>query len=379
MSDTLNQKPTILAIDDKPEQLRSGMKAVLQPDVDVEVLHPADIDADDLTAVDLILVDYRLDDWIDWDREPASQRIQTGFALAPILQQIIESASPDGYTSVALHTGHLGDASGNPSLSHKQHLVATLRGFDWVFDKQDAERFGQMRLLASAARRLHGRWPSDLASSEKRVQDLLDLAEDTPWFMPCWEDIQGCHPPLHQLSKGASRSLFPRWLIQEILPYPCFLWDEHAVAARLHLSVCELRRVLSTDNALAGELQSREYRGILAGFFGRQWWRGAIEQYFWNLSGGSSGDMTQLDRSLREMSGIDLRISEIRSPVVHLDADLRPAGIASAADVVRLWPDHWPTFADTAWARTVDVTRDPTLAAMLDPFETYRIPTDNGD
>ena len=369
------EKTVILAVDDKPDDLRSTMLAGLNGRARVEVLHPSDIEQEHLDKANLVLVDYKLDDWPERNKQSTPFKIETGLALATVLR---EMTGKDRFTAIALHTGLLTEARDRIRLPHASHVLARLNNLEWVFAKDDENRFDQMVLLAGATQRLNRKWPTDHSESKARALELLSLNENVEWSDRCWQDVRECQPPIFEMVGEAHGGLFIRWLLHQILPYPCFLWDAHSVAARLRLSVDDFRRVALSGNRLAEELKALKYCGILAGFLGDRWWRSAVEDYAWELVDGSAGDADQLRTSLSERAGEKLQLSDIAHPIVCLDADFQPKNeFSSPSNAVKLRPDHWPAYADAAWMEIDTVRPSPRLMALVDPLDEYRVLPDS--
>ena len=175
------------------------------------------------------------------------------------------------------------------------------------------------------------------------------------------------------MAGNAHGVFFLRWLLHQILPYPCFLWDKHWVAARFRMDVEDLEHLIGSQTALARDLDRMRYTGVLAEFLGPRWWRTAIEDYAWELAGESSGKPGEFERRVREKAGEDVELVLPRDPVVCLGQDLRPSGVASPQDAVRLRPDYWPPFADAAWMKIETIKDDQDLMAMIEPLDQYRV------
>ena len=209
--------------------------------------------------------------------------------------------------------------------------------------------------------------------STSRVRRLLALNKKHKWFDRCWREVRECRVPIHELSEGGHGILFVRWLLHQILPYPSFLWAEDWVAARLQISVMALREVISGDSPLARDLLSMRYSGILAGFLGDRWWRGALEDYVWRLTSNRSTEGRSLRIALADRAKMDLDHIDPEATVVGLDANWEPTGsFLSPTNAVSLRPDHWPAFADSAWVDFQTVRNDPRLMALVDPLDSYR-------
>ena len=325
-------------------------------------------------------MDYRLDDWEERDHQTVAFDVRTGMALAAVLREIADGETPGRLTAIALHTGHLGDASGRIRRPHSSHVVARLNNLEWVFEKSDNRPdpglYRPVGQLAHAVQRLQGDWPADSSASEARTRELLNANEDAEWSARAWREVRECQPPVYELGGGPHGVLFLRWLLHQVLPYPCFLWSVEWVAARLRIPVEDLVRLIASDCDLARDLERLKYTGILDGFLGDRWWRTAIEDYVWELGGESAGGPSEFEDRVREKAGEDLELVKPRDPVVCLDRDFQPRGVASPQHAVRVRPDYWPPFADSAWMTVEAVSGDPELRAMVEPLDQYRVEPD---
>ena len=372
------EKPSILVIDDESGDLRFQLDLGLADRVTANVIHPRDVEMSDLESADLVLVDYRLDSWPERDEQPVSLNPATGMALAVVLREQVDRSQEDKLTAFALHTGRLGEIQGRFSSATAQHVLARLNNLEWVFSKSESRRYEQMVLLADAIRQLPSQWPGDSYGSTSVVRQLLVMDENDETFERCWRDVRECRAPVHELTAGGHGILFIRWLLHQVMPYPSFLWAEHWVAARLRISVGALREVLAGNSNLARALESRRYSGILAGFLGDRWWRGALEDYVWELAGGHGAEHHRLREALTERAGMDLDPIDSNPAVVCVDRELQPTGqFLSPMTAVPLRPDHWPPFADSAWMDVETVRDDPDLLSMVDPLDRHRVVSDD--
>ena len=369
-------RPVILVVDDEADKLRSGLELRLEGEAQVMVWHPQGVGREDLGRAHLVLMDYRLDDWPEREAQPAAFNIRNGLALATVLREAADARANGRLTAVALHTGHLSDVSGRIKPTHSRHVVARLNNLEWVFEKSDPDRYQGMVQLARAAQRLQGDWPVDPSASEKRARELLKLDNRTDWAERAWRDVRECQPPVYELGGGHYGVLFLRWLLHQILPYPSFLWNVNWVAARLRLRVDDLERLMKSDRGLARDMEKFKYTGMLAGFLGDRWWRTSVEDYAWELAGESSGRSGEFEDRLREKAGEAVELVKVRDPVVCLDEELRPRGVASPIDAVRVRPDYGPPFADAAWMKVQAVKGDRELMALVEPLDQYRVDPD---
>ena len=341
------------------------------------VFHPQDIDISDLESADIVLVDYRLNKWSERDAQVVSLSPTNGIALAVVLRERVDKAKKNKLTAFALHTGHIEDIQGRLPLSTTQHVRAQLNNLEWVFRKEDPHLYDQMLLLADAVRQLPAQWPEDSDGSASMVQKFLNIDENSVSFERCWRNVKDCRVPVEELFMRGRSILFIRWLLHQILPYPCFLWAKHWVAARLGISIESLREVLEGDSDLAKDLKAMRYSGILAGFLGDRWWRGAIEDYAWNLVEGHTANVQQLRDALAERAGMDLDPIKVNPAVVCVDKDWQPIDkFLSPMTTITLHPDHWPSFADSACMDIETVRNEANLLPLVDPLDLHRVESD---
>lgn len=371
----MNEKPFILIVDDEPDSLRDSVAIELENRAKGSVVHPHDVELLHLERADLVLVDFRLDNWAERDAQAAlALQPVTGMALAALLREHVDRSARNRLTGFALHSGHLDDIQGRLPAVAAQHVIARLNNLEWAFPKSDPLRFERMIRLANAIRRLPRAWPSAPGDSESEARRLLGMDEEAPSFDCCWRDVLECRAPVTELTEGAHAIVFVRWLLQQVMPYPCFLWGEHWVAARLRISLNSLRTVECGDSRLAEDLRSMQYTGILADFMGRRWWRGALEDFIWELVGSHAARGERLMGVLTERAGIELEAVELNPAVVCLDGDLRPTErFVSPETSVPIRPDHWPAFADSAWMDIEEVRADPIYQSMVEPVDRYRV------
>ena len=212
MTDGHGERPAILVVDDKPDNLRSRLQLALASDARLTVSHPSDIALSDLKRAHLVLMDYRLDDWEERDGQSVAFDVRTGIALAAVLREIADAETPGRLTAIALHTGHLSDASGRIRRPHSSHVVARLNNLEWVFEKSDdgpdAGLYRPAAQLARAVQRLQGDWPVDSSASEARTRKLLNPDDDAEWSERAWREVRECQPPVYELGGGPHGVLF---------------------------------------------------------------------------------------------------------------------------------------------------------------------------
>lgn len=372
-------EPLILFVDDATDRLASEAAASLGESVRHYVIHPEDLDRTHLLDSDLVLVDYRLEAWSEARDRPISCRPVNGMALAGALREVIDHSikrkNRDRVVMFALHTSHLAEIHSRFPTPTAEHVVAQLSNLEWVFSKAREGRYERMVTLARAARQLPANWPSGPAGVVGELHRLLDMDQDCVSFDRCWREVVDCRVPLQELIDGMHGIHFIRWLLHSVLPYPCFLWERHWVAARLGIEVSSLEEVLRGESMLSKDLAAMRFSGVLDDFLGARWWRAAIEDYAWRVS---AGDDRRLAGALNELAGMKLEEIPVRPAVVGLSGEFEPNGeFLAPEEAVALRPDHWPSFADAAWMDLSAVREDLTLRTMVDPLDVPRMGVNN--
>lgn len=368
--------PRILIVDDEG---MAAHKAGLDGLARVRTKHPNDIESTDLRWADLVLMDFMLTNWNDRDElDQVSLRPANGLALAALLREHVdhEGDDADNYTAFAIHTGHVEDVSRRLHTTSKaSHVVARLNNLEWVFDKSDDSRFRRSTQLATAVRAISTTWQQvQKGRLNTALNSLLKLDKELVWYKRALDEVVLCQIPLSEFSAGTNGLLLLRWLLHRVLPYPTFLWAEQWVAARLRITPASLRLVAEGQSTLTSDLKACSYEGILSSFLGRRWWRSGIEQYAWGIRAEGARDPETFHQVLEERAGAHLDRLEISSPVVCINRDLSPLDDICAIDTaVRLVPDLWPAYADTAYADLGTVAGDVELRAIVHPLDRSRV------
>lgn len=355
-------------VDDQPESLEA-LRVVLG-DVRVLVRDPADVTAEDLLRADLVLVDLKLTEWQARISPTLATWPDDGLALSGVLRTHVYRLEKERPTSFAIYSSFLEEVSGAMPTEYRAHALARLLNLEWVFDKKStmrsAERAPQFTSLALATQSLPEKWPQgDYDATKKVVFGLLRLGLRGSWSPQAWEDVEACHPRVHDLVQQSHGVVFLRWFMQRILPYPCFLWSDTQLAVRLGLKPVGFGSVIDNLSPGLRPLAACQYRGILSDFLGRRWWRAGVEAVLWDLTRGRSSDSDAV-REMLVAFGVDHPPIETDKRIICLDETLRPVReLKSAREVVRIQPDDWPPFADFAWT-TISLAREnPNLGSLV--------------
>lgn len=363
--------PRILVIDDREEGVGS-LKLALErrKRTKVSVLHPQEVELDDLRAADLVLVDYVLDAWPERDDvQCISLQPPDGLALASVFRRRVHVEEDTSPTAFAIHTGQLPRLAAPLPPDHREHVLARMNNLEWVFRKEgDGELLlaDQVVSLAQAVVTLPKHWPTrDAGARLAQLATLLSVPKAEDVRSRILEGIENCMPPIHELSEWSHGLSVLRWMLHRILPYPCFLWDSFYLAARLRVDHRELQSAMAEGNPLRKKLRPAEYRGILATFAGLRWWRPAVEHLLWRETDGKSFDVRSVHGALNRITGRSLKASTPREhPVVCVDQHYRAVELAAIEEAVHIRPD-WPSYADQAWTTPERVQEEPALKALI--------------
>lgn len=367
MTSTDERKVKVLIVDDNPDSQRSKRQNIEKTGVLCELKHPEEVEESDFNDTDVVLVDYVLDEWDERDRETKlSRKPLNGVALASLYRAYVDSQAQPYPTAFAIHTAELQKlARGFPEA--KPHVLARLYDLEWIFSKGSENIVMQTRLLASAVNKLPQNWPGDPARLRSLIYVLLSVPDSqVPWVSLAMQDIYSCYPPIHDMSEHTHGTAFVRWLLQRVLPYPCFLMDEHHLAAKLGCAPNELNEILQMKNKLYASLDPYRYSGILSGFSGDRWWKAGIDDLLWNCTEGEPFNHEKIKTSLLSREELMLlREPKLNSPVVCLDEKGEYMNqLLEISQAARIRPDDWPPYADYAWAPVDLIEKHPQLQAL---------------
>ncbi|MCU1231942.1 MAG: hypothetical protein JWO97_4826 [Acidobacteria bacterium] len=355
---------TVLIVDDQPDSV-AGLKLQAGAD-EFLVRYCHEVTIDDLEDADLVLVDYRLDEWPERDNLDAiAVKPLNGLALASVLRgHVLTRRSRP--TAFALHAADLSELSAGVPTDAREQIIARLHNLEWAFRK-DATAAGvnRIRSLAHAVAALPEHWPLDRPEGRRPlVHRLLALDVDAPWLSAADEDVESCLPPIRDLATATHGLSFLRWIAQRILPYPTFVLGDLYLAARLGVSVDSLRAELATaGSALAASLEPVAYKGLLHDFVDRRWWRAGVNLWLWELSAGNPFDRKAVLGGLRKIApGL---VASPKDPVVALDEQYRPHRLIDAGDAIEIQLDDWPLFADRPWIEATRASCDPLAADFV--------------
>ncbi len=342
-----------LFIDDRPDEAKAQLLGL---EGRISVRHPEDVSSSDIARSSIVLVDYRLTDWVPRDNVAAlARKPLNGLAVAALLREHVRASSKATPTVFCLHSAHLSELSPDLPPETRAHVIAERHNLEWVFAKlspgKDSSTFAaQLSALSDALTILSEVLPADNGLlTWPQTLKLLNVP-DAPWRWQAERAIEECHPPVYTCIGIGKAPSFLRWLLHRILPYPCFLSDALQLARRLRVTYKSLLKVLPDRSDFSSHLAQYEYSGVARGFWGKRWWSVGIDELVWKLTEGDVFDRGRLHSVLADLSGGGLVPLEHMEPVICLGEDLQPmpdfAEIGSAA---RIQPDDWPAYADQAW------------------------------
>ena len=359
-------KPHILIVDDKPDTVSPlSIEIGTKKRADVRCCRPDEVDTEGIKWAHLVLVDLDLEECSLGENIPLCCRARDGIALASVLRQHLRPKKDDPPTAFALLTGKIGTLADPLPPQHARHLLAPMHNLEWVFLKNDKRLADQVAILADAVMRIPSDWADGIQSAEE-ICGPLGLKKNDRVFERYQQDVEECHPPVYEFSQWTHGLAIVRWLLHRILVYPCFLWDEFRLAARLRLDPEDLAKTLGKKAGLWEGLHKHQYKGLLREFSGPRWWKSGVEMMVWDLTSGDPQNADLLRKKLSNLAGRNLKPSASDHPVVCVGKDYQPSGtLASIDDAVRIQPDDWPTYADAAWVLKKDAKSDPIIGNLV--------------
>jgi hypothetical protein len=364
--------PTILVIDDDAGPGNALRTTVGKDAAEVIVRTPDDLEEADLRDADLVLVDYELK---GWNEEGELTSAPNGLALSAVIREQMNEMERPGAGGVALYSGQVSEIAANLPAEVRGFTVARLNNLEWVFEKDDDEAHQGVASLARAVSELPENWPGDADGANLELHKVLDLRPKAEYFETAREDIDACHPPIHELSGATHALAVIRWLAQRILPYPAFLTDRFGLAARLRIGVDELDRVLAGKSALMRGLEEVRYTGALEKLFGMHWWRSGLDGLIFDWTDGGQKPLEAKVQSLagrRKLNFVDADLVPV------IDSTYRPTDIVAVDTAVRLRPDDWPVFADQAWGSIEVVSSSAQLRGLVLPADLSSLESSDG-
>lgn len=354
--------PRVLLIDDEEQgalvdQLRdAGVEPLFRP--------PEEIETDTLCSTDLVLLDVDL----GWESDGdglVHLSPPDGLALAAILRRQPCLARVDSSpTGIALLTGKFPELVAPFPPQVRRHLAARHFNLEWIFSKTDANKVSAIVSLANAIHSIPQGWAKGIRSAEQAAIFLgIDGADD---LEECWEAVQKCHAPLYEFTQWSHGVAFVRWMLHQILTHPCCLWDSHQVAARLRLAHGYFVETLQRSEAVRALLEPIRYTGQLRGFVGERWWRHRVEALAWEVTKGDPQNADLLRASFSAVAKEEVIPSEAIRPVVCLNEAYEPLEQTYVIEeAVRVQPDDWPSYADSAWMPIALLREHPELQSLI--------------
>jgi hypothetical protein len=385
---------SIVIIDDKPDTVTPTSTLInTAEEAEADVYHPSDLNRKVLDRSNLVLVDYKLDDWSERDRvDSIALTPQDGVALSAVLRSHLKDSLRDvsGKTSlptaVAVYSAHLEELSVGLQPKRSNHVIARSLNLEWAFGKRSSSRRNtnedephnrkvarQSASLASSVRELPTREEIMKSDLESLITSLLDLEKEIDWFPSAYEDVEDCYPPVYEGSARSKGLGLLRWMLHRILPYPCFLWSSKYLAARLGVTPTSLDEALEAEGSLRQKLSPYEYTGILSNFTDTRWWRAGIEDFLWDITDGKSYSFESIHGVLSDICS-SLEVLPQNQHVVAVDENYRPSSrLIEMEEAIGIQPDDWPPYSDQAWISKNQLEETPSLKGLVVSADTNKI------
>ena len=376
---------TVLIVDDQPDKEADAIAGDIASagDVVADAVHPGKLSRAQIEEADLILVDYKLDDWLKErdagegggpSKELISQKPCNGLALAAVIRS--QLPPDDGVRGIALLSANLTDLVQDFTRAATEHTAARFSGVEWAFDKKEIEGLPDLaeRILsfAAALRTLNEQW-AKVEEEDDREQTLFHLLElgAAPWAEVAGRDVHAAQAPINQYGTASHGLSVLRWLGQRILPYPTFLLDSRrlAMACGIALGAIDYDDQMKALESVFGEAR---YQGPLANFLGPRWWRAGVRHTVRELSGDTLPG-PEVAAAVEAQAGADLGRLEPPGAVLGIDGSLNVVGTVARERALRIRPDDWPPFAETGWLSMEQLQKEPSLIDLIDPVDRGRL------
>lgn len=373
---------TLFVDDDDSSNKRAQISELASFGINGRLLHPEEIEDEDLNWAHIVVVDYFLTHWEERNaiHSPARRPFDGIAAIASMRSSLLPDLDERGRgaplrpVAFALLSSHLSEASFDLPASVVGHVFARENGIEWAFGRSEigTRLFGtQLADLGAAVQHLTDGLPWNADAAPNELDRLLGLVEgrggEPParWIDQARDEVLACHPPIHELGARTHGQVMLRWLLHRVLPYPTFLINEQQLCARLRVDALAAGGAPHPSH-LETALKQVEYTGALRHFGGRRWWRAGVEDWLYRETKGNSG-ATDTVSSLATSLGAQ-RSTEWRHPVVVIDETLAARAKFEEVDqVVRVLPDDWPVYADSAYAAISDVLSSDFLRSLVAP------------
>lgn len=249
----------------------------------------------------------------------------------------------------------------------RHHVVAQRRGVEWIGDKS-IETWRRVVQLADGATVIgdalkpaqeEGK-PLGTYELEQLCYDVLQVPKDAAWGNSAQRQVDRARPPREiPLAPAATARALLGWLISHVLPYPSYLLTDAQAALRLQVAPESLRAIVDSDDADSASarelLDPSMYRGPLADFLGRRWWRAGVDDLVWNLSETEDGYRAAMEA--RAGKAVLIWLDHSEPVLVSTDDLVETEEVAEANDCVRVTDEDFPANVDPAWVR-IDAARE---------------------
>lgn len=377
---------TVLIVDDLPHKEADQIAEDVAEtgEVAADAVHPGKLTQAEIEAADLILVDYKLEAWLEVrdaeeeekpaDRRLVAQRPCNGLALASVIRS--QLPKDDGVRGIALLSANLTDLVQDFARAATEHAAARFSGVEWAFDKEEIDELPDLairiRSFAAALRSLNEKWPQ-VEEETDREQALFQLLElgDAPWKEVAGRDVHAAQAPINQYGTASHGLSVLRWLGQRVLPYPTFLLDFR----RLALACGIAPEAIDDDDerkALESVFADARYRGPLAEFLGPRWWGAGVRYTVKELVDDPLPEPVEIADAVEARAGMVLKRLQPSGAVLGIDGGLNVVGTVAREGAFRIRPDDWPPFAESGWLPKEQLAEDRSLIDLIDPVDRER-------
>jgi hypothetical protein len=325
-----------------------------------------------LSDRNIILMDYDLHEEITFF--DAYQEPIDGLELLERIEAVIRRRPDNKARALAIFSGKTSDLAQHLGCTDLPFVLAAKANIDWVFEKGHTKwsflpRTPQLlSSLSAALERVEGHWADDIEGVETQISDVLGLSNAEGWRSVAHEQIRDAYPPLQSLTRHNDGTLFVRWLLQVVLPFPGPLIDLRnlAVSLRIQPQALESHWHQIEKSELRYVIEPYKYTGILNDFMGVRFWRAGIQDLAWELRRRGRDDGSTLSEFASKLANVKFEPIDTTEPVLTVDCDFRQTDtVVDINEAVQIQPDEWPVGVEMPFVKLEDVENDSLLKSIV--------------
>ena len=117
-----------------------------------------------------------------------------------MIRERINELTRGNVTAVALWSGKVDRIAASLPSELRSFAFARLNNLEWVFAENHPDVPTGVVSLAAAIKQLPRSWPQEPTGNQ--LHKLLGLDSELSFFPTAVDDVEACHPPIHELSEA---------------------------------------------------------------------------------------------------------------------------------------------------------------------------------